>query len=786
MIRNRIARFSYVVLPLVGSLTSRTRALASEIRTLTLKELIAQDEKSIEELFRNIKATDTLPKTNAFQQSVKQIETAEIAKKEAAVIYYDKKTYLPSKRFKIIKELSLSNVKDEQLVFESLTQKNPLKNSDQEYFAVDQNNSQQKSINSHLVKVVIPDGPIEEHGIDARLVSSEVNLETKNKALESKKYSVLNEEKTDPNEFSEMGKTNFDVVVQISEESGDLKIVPSSLVFKGIGEKISISAAGVGHNKTQIFSRHDQVIAWDAKTHQVTATSAGQTELYIVYGKKMHILPIKVEPTSGLPNLDIPQDILSFNNPLLSDKNLQMASHGEHVETSDRYQDTGDSKIISLNASRAEAVKTLENERQEESKYKIGAHQVKYGQITIQAIDDRSVPAQGVIYPASNVEVHLLGTSFFAKTDETGHINIGEVPLDSRFLLALRDREGKFFPSTAEISTGSEPKAVIRVRVLRSFVFDSYRAISGSDLSTNLGSLCGTLSDHNSKERLSDLAVGIDVPARGPYYFNGYGILDPNQAKTGFDGRFCFFNISPGPLSIAVFDDGNSIGSFTTSAFAGQHSEIDLSIGANNFIETRLTMLPTAHQQLSSDIRAANFIKTVDMIDLIPLGSDEPMEQIAPGIVRTVEPILSSNQRVWAYAQAAEFEPVIYAHISNKRNDMTPLLPRGFIEDMSYYAQVVHDPSLGAVVVDYGGKNDHAGGSVSFKLVDSSGQLVGEPWYYSDRPTTKAIFFNVPPGTYGILIETGDSFWLASDTLVVFSETATSVRLGSKVEVTPN
>jgi hypothetical protein len=50
---------------------------------------------------------------------------------------------------------------------------------------------------------------------------------------------------------------------------------------------------------------------------------------------------------------------------------------------------------------------------------------------------------------------------------------------------------------------------------------------------------------------------------------------------------------------------------------------------------------------------------------------------------------------------------------------------------------------------------------------------------------TKAIFFNVPAGTYGLLVETKDGYWLGSDTVIVYNETLSYTRMGSALRFRP-
>jgi hypothetical protein len=172
------------------------------------------------------------------------------------------------------------------------------------------------------------------------------------------------------------------------------------------------------------------------------------------------------------------------------------------------------------------------------------------------------------------------------------------------------------------------------------------------------------------------------------------------------------------------------------------------------------------------------------MVDLIPLGTDTPMEQVGPGLIQTSEPITPSAGRVRTLVQAAEFEPTLYQYKNSSGVSFTPLIPRGFVEDLALYAQVSHDSSLGSVLVEFG----HPKGldtSVNMRLLDQYGRDVGDGWYFSDAPLTKAMFFNVPPGIYSVLVETKDRYWVAADSIYAYSETVSYVNLGAQLRYRP-
>jgi hypothetical protein len=139
--------------------------------------------------------------------------------------------------------------------------------------------------------------------------------------------------------------------------------------------------------------------------------------------------------------------------------------------------------------------------------------------------------------------------------------------------------------------------------------------------------------------------------------------------------------------------------------------------------------------------------------------------------------------RIWAYADAPELEPAIYPISATASKQALPLIPRGFIDDMAFYAQVFRDQTEGVIIAEYlAPKTTKAPESIVLRLVDQYGRDHGTGWYFADAPLTKAIFFNVPPGSYSLIAETKDGYWLGGEVVTVYSETTSFVRLGGALK----
>lgn len=642
-----------------------------------------------------------------------------------------------------------------------------------------------------------------------------------------------------------MGKTSTPLTLTVQQGPTGLTLSPETLIFSKQGQSATIDLSGLKQSDVSLFVRDQTVVRFDVARSELTANKRGVTELYVVASGKMYIVPVSVDHSAVEWDLQIPDALVSLegvfqeqaqasvvsarhpgaerfeaetpsltdisdisdtsdisdiannaevaassNNLALDDDDNGADAEGKPEDESANVSGVNAPKGPSLQDSLADVARTSLEDAREAQRFAGDQQSLKYKNITVQIIDERSQPSAGRIYPAAGAEVRIIGTEFVGKTDAAGHLTIRDVPADARLTFLVDDPNDAVRPAISELSTGSEDdQSVKRIRVLRTFTFETFASIAGSVQAAGYGSLCMTVLDHHNgnTKPVAGIAVGLDVAAEGPFYFNDYGFLDRSQHATGNDGRVCFFNALPGPAAASLFSGQDHMATLPVAISENRHLEQELDLADERQLQVRLAAMASAHVQLSRDERAANTFHTVDMIDLIPLGTDDPMEQLAPGHISSSYPLLpASDGRLRAFAQAAEFEPAIYTFASDERDQVVPLLPRGFIEDMSLYAQVAHDPALGSVVVEYGHVTGlEPGDAISMRLIDSEGRDAGTGWYFSDAPVTKAIFFNVPAGVYTLIVETRDGYWLTADTLFVYNETVSYQRLGNALRYRP-
>jgi hypothetical protein len=603
-----------------------------------------------------------------------------------------------------------------------------------------------------------------------------------------------------PVDSDTIDQTNASLVLEIKITPSGLSFSPSRLAFTKVGQAAAIRLdRDIGD--LALFVRDEKTLGLRREINQLSALKVGATEVYAFSNGRMYIVPVTVHGDSRQNNWDIrvPDNLISLNGVVpaaIANANysgLEAATSAQQVDNKDGGGESQADlsqplsrdlvlKSPSLSESVAETTQAMERQTAEAQRFYRAKDEVGYHAVTLQLIDDRSDPEGGKIYPVVGANVHVMGTEFVGKTDATGHLTIRDMPKKSRFLVRVDDPNDTVRSALAELPTQKD--GVVRLRMLRNLIFDGLSGIAGTVQKAGLGSYCGTVSEKASGRNhapVSGVEVRLDMPAEGPFYFNQYGFLDRAMGSTGPDGRFCYFNATPGPAGLSLYRGDVALMTQPVALFAGTHVEDELTLGNIRTLSVQLTSMATAQEQLSNDPSAAQAYKHVDMVDIIPFGTDTPMMQVGPGQVATQDPVPLTHGRQRVYARAAEFEPVVYTYNADDAQKVVPLIPRGFIEDMSIYAQVGHDSTLGAVLAEYSAPKGASNETIAMRLIDQSGADVGDGWYFSDAPLTKAIFFNVPAGTYSLQVQTRDGYWLGSDTVIVYNETTSFVQLGSSL-----
>lgn len=582
-----------------------------------------------------------------------------------------------------------------------------------------------------------------------------------------------------------------EIINLISKTEGLLTVDAGSVKFNRTSEAKQIKIdSSLSVPEWSVFVRDGSVVDWDEKSKTLTSKKPGKTEMFVVTPGRISIIPVSINGTDGSAR---------STKIELATKN-DLASNFTSLDGLDQAATRG---AISANFGEASSAPSLATDLVVgDDVTKLGRDglgavgqivrakaKVKFDSIRIKLVDERSVLG-GANFPVSGARVKVAGTDFSELTDASGEVDIRDIPAGARILVEISDDRGYLMPQVTEIVADRDgnSRSVTQLISVRRFTSLDFVARSGGVVQDmRRASFCGTVS--KSGQTLSGATVALDVFAVGPFYFNKLGLVDLRQAGTGPNGRFCFFNVDPGPVttSIRLLNEKNPFSGLMGLA-SGRHAEEIFDLNDAKYVATTMTAIATANEQLGSDAYRANRHDLVEQADIFAIGSGHLMVEVDQGMMSTATKVLPIKGRVWTVSSSQDFETTVQPISVGVpvRRQISTLLPNGFVSDMAVFAQSMHQHELGSVVVEHGQLSGHGSDGVKFRLVDSSGRDAGDGWYFSDQPVAKAIFFNVPPGVYSLIVETSAGHWIASDTTVVYSESVSFVKTGSPLEKVEN
>lgn len=592
-------------------------------------------------------------------------------------------------------------------------------------------------------------------------------------------------------------KAQAEGTMHIRWENGALIAEPARLSLE---KPVNVQTDEAIRRAVTIFSRDDGVISWDKKSGALIPRGNGRTEVFVVYQDKMVIVPVVV--TDPDPNhLTMPDAFAAVGDSIYqADLDQSFATMGDNQAREEVVSDdVAGSGVLdevvpqSVQGGEEEAQQTAAAEQQQRSRYQWKKRDAVQKTITVQVMDERSQAEAGVVYPVEGLNVQIVGTKVKATTSAVGTVRFADVPAGARVLVAVWSDQGAIAPTYAEVKLKDTPaEELVRVRVAQRQSFEVYLRLYQAAQQDSMASVCLRMMDQ--KQPQSRIKLGIGSEAIGPLYFGDYG-PEPLANMTGGNGRACYFNVKPGLTEIAAYDDQNQLLAATTiPLFAGAHTEDDWDVMNSKSLRSRLAVMSSAQEQVFQGERANAFMG-VHSADMKLVGRNIDFDQFGWGELGIDDEASFFKKRVYALNQGAEYETVLYAIDSNHANDnVLPLMPRGFVEDTfnqlylsDSSSSVAYDPSLGALIVQYGLQKGEKFDDLNLRVVDQAGREVDTGWYFGSQneQVVKAIFFNVPAGVYSVIAETRDHFWLDATTMAVDFWTTSVVQLGSPLTYQP-
>ena len=579
-----------------------------------------------------------------------------------------------------------------------------------------------------------------------------------------------------------------EVVVLKPRHDGLVVAVGGSINFEFENEskKVSLDASLKNIGLT-IFVRDTTIVDWDADAFRLIGRKSGRTEVFVVTPGRISIIEANVKDS-----LSKPSPLMVQNSVATSDApKMEIPTTLASLDGLDRAATAGGlaANHGGLSTLAPDLAVTDELSKVGEPGLNAGAQFVRakskanFDTMRLKVIDDRS--QQGQNYPVSGVRVKIIGTNFNELTNARGEVDVLDVPMGSRLLVDISDDRGYLMPQVSEIVADRDgaSRAIPQSIVARRFASLDLAARSGGVIQDmQKSSLCGTAVRNDVA--IGGVSISLDVQAVGPFYFNHLGFVDLRLGATSPNGRFCFFNVEPGPVTIGFKTNGNDPLSVVAGFVSGRHLEEIFNLADARHVSSTISTIASANEQLGSDPVRANRYDVVDSADVYAVGSGELMIPVEDGVMTTASNVLPFKGRVWTVSASSDFETSVQGistHAPNTKQILT-LVPNGFVNDMSYFAQTIHNNDGGSVVVEHGNLGGHGDQSVKMRLIDAYGNDAGDGWYFADQPVAKAIFFNVPAGIYAVLIETQSGHWISADTVVVYSDSVSMVKTGSQVE----
>ncbi len=583
--------------------------------------------------------------------------------------------------------------------------------------------------------------------------------------------------------------------VRVLATSVGISVQPSSIRFEKAGTSAFVEiddlTGATSSQPVHVYPRDASRVHWDKSSRTLTAlTPDTSTEIYIARAGQLVVVPVVTgnpapSKTKQMPGqLALPPELARL--PVQEKADLAtLASTEDGIDAASAPAKTS----LSIHASSEQVGSTSEAQLPQAIKLRRAAVAATRSALRLKVSDERasSSPSTGN-FPIGGVQVYVAGAEFSAISDARGEINLSDIPANSSLLVVTNDPGGNYVPSTARVHVGGNAAAKNarverQIIIPRMFTFDAWTRMAGVVQSPASGSLCVDFAS-GPAAKADGISVKVDVRANGPFYFNSDGIMDHTATSTSGNGRVCYFNVEPGPVNLSAWQGSAQIMAREFPVLSGRHSHdkaIVHSIVQGSYAQ--FARESAAHEQLGGDAGLQSYVLE-DAQDAVLVATTQKLFVAGDHLQGAGSLVSSEGSSEVVYVDNPDFEPAIYrlssggpiAHVN-----VLPVLPRGFVEDMAVYAQTSQDFTSGSVLVEFADFHGRGQDKVEFRLVNEVGHIVGEPWVFSGSPLGKALFFNVPPGVYGLVVESPRGEWLAAETVSVYGEATSIVQSGSKL-----
>ncbi|NRA64287.1 MAG: hypothetical protein HRU19_07355 [Pseudobacteriovorax sp.] len=569
-----------------------------------------------------------------------------------------------------------------------------------------------------------------------------------------------------------------------SESSPLLTETPTGdqkMLIDGVGSEVDVTHL-TGTN-SQVFIRDAGIVKFNKELGRLVGVSAGSTELYVINGIDMQIVPVSVVGSQDL----------AFSGDLAK-VDLTTTSSGENsvdfARLSEPYE--AGANIPSL---RLPVFSDDYQINDQLLSFQREYGQAKFKKIAIRAVDYLSSKGQEKPGGVPGVTVRLIGSDFVGRTNVQGIVEVADVPIGSRFNVKFEDKAGRIMEQMTELATESTRAGeIFTVRIMPYETFSLYTQMTDVTQKAYLSSMCVRLMTYDGNSPLDGFSLQItnepvNSEARGPFYLNNY-VPDLSLSATGQTGRACFFNLEPGLVELDILEEDQLVGTTTISLGEGLHLEEDIALSDSGAIKAQVVAMPGVVDMIHRNVVG---YYPLDYVDMTKVSSDDDFEVLAPGLIKFPRGTTSNRGRAFGIVRVSDFEDALYVFDEVTRSsqaqgvEVVKLLQAGFVEELyrllyedTEQARFAYDSSSGKVFVRHGIEEQVDPDSVSFKLLNQYGNEVSDGWIFGSGEDgfVNAMFFNVEPGLYSLVVQTERNHWLDATTLPVGESLTTVIQTG--------
>ncbi len=568
--------------------------------------------------------------------------------------------------------------------------------------------------------------------------------------------------------------------VSVTLDKKTIKVSAKEIFLPSIGAKLPFVIEQKDNETSELgFFVDSGVVDWNPSDRVLSAKKEGTGQIFLHYENQLLMLPVHVGKlqveASVSTQFKVLQNLASsktmrtgIDTHLDHELNLKNAKEASHKEISKKTH-----KV---------AKESLPSSKTESFSFALNRIPLETQKVEFRVVDERTDSQKN--YPIVGAELKIIGTEFRKQTDSLGLVSGVDIPRNSSFLVSVKDPYQRYRPTVVEISASKlNTEETIPVTLLQQGVYEAYLQIAGSEGHGNLGSVCARVQSKEGK-LLEGVTVSLDSIKTRPYYFNRYGFLDPQLSHTSEYAKFCVFDLEPGPFAFYFEqENGQKEGAIPLTVFAGSHLEHTFTLGKQLEINTVLAAAPTAFELWHGGRIMEKELRAIDYASFISLNSTQDWDFDPDSLKMRTEQGVSEG-KAYYLSRSSEFEETLYRADASKDKGVefvTPLFPNGFVEDLSYNANILRDVNNGTVLVEHGNLigQMELSKDIEVTLWDQNSKAVGEKVLLNSEKGASAVFFNVSPGSYTIVVKSKDGVGIAYDTVLVYSGTLSYVHTGS-------